>query len=85
MTDIVDRLRQRAIALRSVSRQTATTKYDAELSDEAAAEIERLRRSWDKEVKLRQSMAKILSEQAARPIGIRPGKRRAIRRTGEPE
>lgn len=44
MSDLVERLRNRSLALKSVSRQTVTTKYDAELSDEAADEIERLRR-----------------------------------------
>lgn len=44
MSDLTERLRNRSLALKSVSRKTVTTKYDAELSDEAADEIERLQR-----------------------------------------
>ncbi|MBM7045425.1 hypothetical protein [Rhizobium lusitanum] len=47
MSEIVERLRQRALALQSVPRQTATTKYDTELSTESADEITRLRAKID--------------------------------------
>jgi hypothetical protein len=49
VSDIVNRLRQREVALRSVTRQTATTKYDAELSGEAADLIESLREELQRE------------------------------------
>lgn len=44
MSDIVEKLRQRVLALRSASRQTETVKYDAELSGLAADKIEALTR-----------------------------------------
>jgi len=46
-SDIVSRLHMRTLALRSVTKATATTKYDAELSEEAATEIASLRREID--------------------------------------
>lgn len=42
MSDIVERLKMRALALRSTKRPTAIAEYDAGLSDEAADTISAL-------------------------------------------
>lgn len=43
MSDLIERLNMRALAMRGLVKQTVTTKYDADLCEEAAVEIASLR------------------------------------------
>ena len=84
MIDIVDRLKELS-RTRGFPQASLYTKEHRQADLDAIAEIERLRHALDLEVKLRQTMAALLQERADWPTGIRPGKRRAVRRVGEPE
>jgi len=65
MTDILKRLKLRVLALQSVTRQTVTTKYDAELSTEAADTIAALTAERDA---LRQQLAEAV--EALEPFSL---------------